>query len=87
MRPLDSPHSLIASTAAVMGDVTLGERRASVWRVLRGDMAPDVIGASRTIQDRHHSTRDEGAPVTWPTGLGVGHERSSRRRPQVEAID
>lgn len=42
----------VAPTAVVMGDVTLGPE-SSVWytSVLRGDMAPIVIGAQTNIQD------------------------------------
>ena len=42
--------AFIASTAAVMGDVTLGAE-SSVWygAVLRGDMAPIVIGSGLYI--------------------------------------
>ena len=46
MRPSGiHPSAFIAATAVVMGDVTLGED-VSIWygAVLRGDMAPIVIG-------------------------------------------
>src|SRR5829696_10538920 len=50
--PTTHPSAFIAATAAVMGDVTLGEE-SSVWygAVLRGDMAPIVIGSQTNIQD------------------------------------
>jgi carbonic anhydrase/acetyltransferase-like protein (isoleucine patch superfamily) len=57
-----------------MGDVTLGED-ASVWyhAVLRGDMAPIVIGAQSNIQDGTVVHVDEGVPCTIGRRVGVGH--------------
>ena len=57
-----------------MGDVTLGED-ASVWygAVLRGDMAPIVIGAQTNIQDGTIVHVDDGVPCTSGARVGVGH--------------
>jgi carbonic anhydrase/acetyltransferase-like protein (isoleucine patch superfamily) len=57
-----------------MGDVSLGED-ASVWynAVLRGDMAPIVIGAQSNIQDGTIVHVDEGIPCTVGRRVGVGH--------------
>ena len=68
------PTAFIASTAAVMGDVTLGEY-ASVWygAVLRGDMAPIVIGAQSNIQDGTIVHVDERVPCRVGNRVGVGH--------------
>ncbi len=46
------PTVFIAKTAAVVGDVTIG-RSSSVWfsAVVRGDIAPVVIGEETNIQD------------------------------------
>lgn len=68
------PTAFIASTAAVMGDVTIGED-ASVWygAVLRGDMAPIVIGAQTNIQDGTIVHVDDGVPCTVGRRVGVGH--------------
>src|SRR5918997_2303329 len=57
-----------------MGDVTIGED-ASVWyhAVLRGDMAPIVIGAQSNIQDGTVVHVDEGVPCTIGRRVGVGH--------------
>jgi carbonic anhydrase/acetyltransferase-like protein (isoleucine patch superfamily) len=57
-----------------MGDVTLGEE-ASVWyhAVVRGDMAPIVIGAQSNIQDGTIVHVDEGVPCTVGRRVGVGH--------------
>jgi carbonic anhydrase/acetyltransferase-like protein (isoleucine patch superfamily) len=72
--PSIHPTAFIASTAAVMGDVTLGED-ASVWygAVLRGDMAPIVIGSQSNIQDGTIVHVDEGVPCSIGRRVGVGH--------------
>jgi carbonic anhydrase/acetyltransferase-like protein (isoleucine patch superfamily) len=68
------PSAFIAPTASVMGDVTLGED-ASVWysAVVRGDMAPIVIGGQSNIQDGTIVHVDEGVPCTVGRRVGVGH--------------
>jgi carbonic anhydrase/acetyltransferase-like protein (isoleucine patch superfamily) len=68
------PSAFIASTAAVMGDVTVGQD-ASIWyhTVLRGDMAPIVIGAQSNIQDGTIVHVDEGIPCTVGQRVAVGH--------------
>ena len=72
--PTIHPSAFIAATAAVMGDVTLGEE-SSVWygAVLRGDMAPIVIGAQSNIQDGTIVHVDAGVPCTVGSRVGVGH--------------
>ena len=57
-----------------MGDVTLGQD-ASVWyhAVVRGDMAPIVIGARSNIQDGSVVHVDEGVPCVVGERVGVGH--------------
>jgi carbonic anhydrase/acetyltransferase-like protein (isoleucine patch superfamily) len=66
--------AFIAPTAAVMGDVTLGED-ASVWygTVVRGDMAPIVIGARSNLQDGSVVHVDDGVPCTVGSRVAVGH--------------
>ena len=68
------PTAFIAATAAVMGDVTLGED-SSVWygAVLRGDMAPIVIGSQTNIQVGTIVHLDAGVPCTVGRRVGVGH--------------
>ena len=68
------PTAFIAPGAAVMGDVTLGAD-ASVWygAVVRGDMAPIVIGAETNLQDGTIVHVDEGAPCIIGRRVGVGH--------------
>jgi carbonic anhydrase/acetyltransferase-like protein (isoleucine patch superfamily) len=68
------PTAFIAPGAAVMGDVTVGQD-ASVWyaAVVRGDMAPIVIGAETNLQDGTIVHVDEGVPCTIGRRVGVGH--------------
>jgi carbonic anhydrase/acetyltransferase-like protein (isoleucine patch superfamily) len=68
------PTAFIAANAAVMGDVSVGED-ASVWygAVLRGDMAPIVIGAQSNIQDGSIVHVDEEVPCSVGRRVGVGH--------------
>ena len=73
-RPTIHPTAFIAPTASVMGDVTLAEE-SSVWygAVLRGDMAPIVIGAMSNLQDGTIVHVDEGEPCIIGARVGVGH--------------
>lgn len=66
--------AFIAATAALMGDVSVGED-ASIWygAVLRGDMAPIVIGGQSNIQDGTIVHVDEGVPCSVGRRVGVGH--------------
>jgi len=68
------PTAYIAPTASIMGDVTLGAE-ASVWygAVVRGDMAPIVIGAQTNLQDGSIVHVDEDMPCTVGDRVGVGH--------------
>jgi carbonic anhydrase/acetyltransferase-like protein (isoleucine patch superfamily) len=72
--PSIHPTAFIASTAAVMGDVTIGAE-SSVWygAVLRGDMAPIVIGSRTNLQDGTIVHVDEGVPCRIGSRVGVGH--------------
>ena len=68
------PTAFIAPTASVMGDVTLGPD-ASVWygAVLRGDMAPILIGESTNLQDGTIVHVDDDVPCHVGARVGVGH--------------
>lgn len=72
--PIVHPSAFIAPTAAVMGDVTLGQD-TSVWygAVLRGDMAPITIGDRTNLQDGTIVHVDEGVPCSIGRQVGVGH--------------
>ncbi|HTI05047.1 MAG TPA: gamma carbonic anhydrase family protein [Gemmatimonadales bacterium] len=58
----------------MLGDVMLGPR-SSVWyhAVLRGDMAPIVIGEATNLQDATIVHVDEGKPALIGARVGVGH--------------
>jgi carbonic anhydrase/acetyltransferase-like protein (isoleucine patch superfamily) len=68
------PTAFIAPGAVVLGDVSLG-REASVWYhcVVRGDMAPIVVGDHTNLQDLTMVHVDEGVPCTIGSRVGVGH--------------
>jgi carbonic anhydrase/acetyltransferase-like protein (isoleucine patch superfamily) len=68
------PSAFVAPTASVMGDVTLGED-SSIWygAVLRGDMAPIVIGPESNLQDGTIVHVDDDAPCIVGARVGVGH--------------
>lgn len=58
----------------MLGDVTLGAR-ASVWyqAVLRGDVAPIVVGEASNVQDGTVIHVDAGVPATIGARVGIGH--------------
>lgn len=68
------PTAFIAPTAVVLGDVTLGAS-SSVWyhAVLRGDMAPIVVGEASNVQDGTIVHVDEGQPALIGARVGIGH--------------
>lgn len=57
-----------------MGDVTIGAE-SSIWygAVLRGDMAPIVIGSQTNLQDGTIVHVDEELPCRIGSRVGVGH--------------
>ena len=73
-RPFVDPTAWVAPGALLMGDVTLG-RESSVWynAVIRGDMAPIVIGERSNLQDGTIVHVDEGLPCSVGNRVGVGH--------------
>ena len=68
------PTAFVAPGARLIGDVTL-EAEASVWynAVLRGDLAPIVLGAQSNVQDNCVVHVDEGVPCRIGDRVGVGH--------------
>ncbi len=66
--------ALVASTAVVDGDVTLGDR-VSVWwnAVLRGDDAPIRIGEETNVQDLVMVHADPGVPLVVGRAVTIGH--------------
>jgi carbonic anhydrase/acetyltransferase-like protein (isoleucine patch superfamily) len=64
----------IAEGARVIGDVTIGPG-SSVWynTVIRGDIAPVVIGKNTNIQDNSTIHVDRGMPAIIGDNVSVGH--------------
>ena len=64
----------IAQGAVVTGDVTFGNR-VSVWynAVIRGDMAPIIIGDDSNIQECAVLHVSDNIPLTIGAGVTVGH--------------
>jgi carbonic anhydrase/acetyltransferase-like protein (isoleucine patch superfamily) len=64
----------VAPTAVLIGDVTVGDG-ASIWfnAVLRGDIAPIVIGRNSNVQDNCTIHCDVGKPVTVGDNVTIGH--------------
>ncbi len=71
---LEGEHIFIAPGADLIGDVTL-YNEVSIWfqAVLRGDLAPIVIGERSNIQDGAVVHVDTGYPTTIGAGVTVGH--------------
>jgi len=72
--PQISANCYIATTAVLVGDVRLGEG-ASVWFgcVLRGDVAPIVIGARSNIQDNTVIHGEDDCPTLIGEDVTIGH--------------
>ncbi|MBM4438571.1 MAG: gamma carbonic anhydrase family protein [Actinobacteria bacterium] len=66
--------AFIAPGAQLIGDVRVGDR-ASVWynAVLRGDLAPVIIGAETNVQDGCVLHVDEGRPCIIGARVTLGH--------------
>lgn len=74
-RPIIDPEAFLASTAQIIGDVTIGSQ-TSIWYnvVLRGDVMPIKIGKQSNIQDGTivHGTHHR-CGVTVHDRVTVGH--------------
>src|SRR5687768_3961388 len=74
-RPIIASDAFVASTATIIGDVSIGEA-SSIWfgAVLRGDLMPIRVGARTSIQDNCvvHTTHDLLA-CTVGSDCTVGH--------------
>jgi carbonic anhydrase/acetyltransferase-like protein (isoleucine patch superfamily) len=72
--PTIADDAFIAPGATIIGDVTIHEG-ASIWynAVVRGDVAPIVIGRNTNIQDNCTLHVDADAPLTIGDDCTVGH--------------
>jgi len=68
------PSVFIAKTATVVGDVAIG-KSSSVWfsAVVRGDIAPVIIGEESNIQDGAVLHVGHGFPCILGNGVTVAH--------------
>jgi carbonic anhydrase/acetyltransferase-like protein (isoleucine patch superfamily) len=73
-RPFLDPTSYIAPTATLIGAVTL-EAEASVWfgAVLRGDVAPVIVGPRTNVQDLCVLHGDADTPTILGADCTLGH--------------
>lgn len=68
------PDVYVAEGAKIVGDVTIGEK-STVWfnAVLRGDLAPIVIGKHCNIQDGVVGHVNTNQPLLIGDGVSIGH--------------
>ncbi len=73
-KPVLGERCFVAETAAVIGDVTLGDD-CSVWfgAVIRGDYEPITVGRRTNIQDNVTIHNDRGSPVVIGDDVSIGH--------------
>lgn len=71
---LPAGFSFIASTAAVIGRVVIGED-AGIWFgvVIRGDNETITIGARSNVQENSVLHTDPGCPINIGEGCTIGH--------------
>lgn len=68
------PAAFVAPTAVLRGDVTVGAR-SSVWyhAILRGDLAPVVVGRDTNVQDAAILHVEIDGPAVLGDRITVGH--------------
>ena len=73
-KPKIGKNVFIAPTATIIGDVTIKDN-ASIWygTILRGDMAPIVVGENTNIQDNCTVHLDTGKPAIIGANVSIGH--------------
>ncbi len=69
-----APTAFVATTAVLIGNVTIGPQ-SSVWfgAVLRGDLAPILIGANCSVQDGVVIHVDDHNPTHIGDHVTIGH--------------
>jgi carbonic anhydrase/acetyltransferase-like protein (isoleucine patch superfamily) len=74
IRPRLASDVFVAEGAKIVGDVTIGEK-STVWfnAVLRGDLAPIVIGKHCNIQDGVIGHVNTNQPLILGDGVSIGH--------------
>ena len=67
--------AFIAKNSTIIGDVTIGEE-SSVWfnTVIRGDIAPTIIGKRVSVQDLSMLHQSPGNPLIIEDDVTIGHQ-------------
>lgn len=73
--PSIHPSVFIADYATITGDVTIGAE-SSVWfnTVIRGDVAPTIIGSKVNIQDLCMLHQSPNKPLLLEDNVTIGHQ-------------
>ncbi|QMT18555.1 gamma carbonic anhydrase family protein [Planococcus maritimus] len=73
--PIIDKSAFIADYATITGDVTIGAH-SSVWfnTVIRGDVAPTLIGKNTNIQDLSMLHQSPNTPLILEDDVTIGHQ-------------
>lgn len=73
--PIIDKSAFIADYATITGDVTIGAH-SSVWfnTVIRGDVAPTIIGKNTNIQDLSMLHQSPNTPLILEDDVTIGHQ-------------
>src|SRR5690625_48555 len=73
--PTIAESAFIADGAIITGDVTIG-KQCSIWfhTVIRGDVAPTIIGNRVNIQDQSMLHQSPNNPLLIEDDVSVGHQ-------------
>ncbi|WP_186575861.1 gamma carbonic anhydrase [Aquibacillus kalidii] len=74
-KPIIDPNAYIADDVVITGDVTI-EEDASIWfkTVIRGDVAPVVIGKRSNVQDLSLLHQSPNMPLIIEDDVTIGHQ-------------
>ena len=73
--PSIHPSAYIADYSVISGDVTIGEH-SSIWfnTVIRGDVAPVIIGTKVNVQDNSVLHQSPNNPLILEDDVTIGHQ-------------
>lgn len=74
-KPVIHPDAYIAEDVVITGDVTI-DANASIWfkTVIRGDVAPVIIGKNSNIQDLSLLHQSPNLPLIIEDDVTIGHQ-------------
>lgn len=74
-KPQIDPTAFLADFSVITGDVTIG-KESSIWfhTVIRGDVAPTIIGNRVNIQDQSLLHQSPNRPLIIEDDVTVGHQ-------------